>query len=152
MEDKEVLLSQWQTCVEMANSVSQRRDSMNNLFVTLNIALLAANSFLWDMKTIILSIAGICICVVWTFFIRNFKLLNTAKFLIIGEIEKKLSMQAFNEEWKHLKDNKKYIEGTKLEIAFPVIFIVLYISIIIIMIAPKIIIMIATRCCGIGGN
>ena len=45
MEDKEVLLSQWQTCVEMANSVSQRRDSMNNLFVTLNIALLAAKSF-----------------------------------------------------------------------------------------------------------
>lgn len=32
MEDKEALLSQWQTCVEMANSVSQRRDSMNNLF------------------------------------------------------------------------------------------------------------------------
>jgi|GEM_PF-6476309 len=50
MEDKDALLSQWQTCVEMANSVSQRRDSMNNLFVTLNIALLAANSFLWDMK------------------------------------------------------------------------------------------------------
>lgn len=144
MEDKEVLLSQWQTCVEMANSVSQRRDSMNNLFVTLNIALLAANSFLWDMKTILLSIAGICICVVWTFFIKNFKLLNTAKFLIINEIEKKMPIQAFNEEWKHLKDNKKYREGTKLEIAFPVIFIVLYISIIIIMIA--------TKCCGIGEN
>lgn len=144
MEDKEVLLSQWQTCVEMANSVSQRRDSMNNLFVTLNIALLAANSFLWDMKTIILSIAGICICVVWLFFIRNFKLLNTAKFLIIEEIEKNLPMQAFNEEWKHLKDNEKYREGTKLEIAFPVIFIVLYISIVIIMIA--------TKCCRTGGN
>ena len=42
------------------------------------------------------------------------------------------------------KRQKKYREGTKLEIAFPVIFIVLYISIIIIMIA--------TKCCGIGGN
>lgn len=29
-EDKiEVILAQWQTCVEMANSVSQRRDSFN---------------------------------------------------------------------------------------------------------------------------
>lgn len=29
-EKMELILSQWQTCVEMANSVSQRRDSMNN--------------------------------------------------------------------------------------------------------------------------
>ena len=29
--DVESLLAQWQTCVEMANSVSSRRDTMNNL-------------------------------------------------------------------------------------------------------------------------
>lgn len=34
-EDKELLLNQWQTCVDMANSVSQRRDNMNNIFITL---------------------------------------------------------------------------------------------------------------------
>ena len=33
-EDKELLLNQWQTCVDMANSVSQRRDNMNNIFIT----------------------------------------------------------------------------------------------------------------------
>ena len=37
----ELILAQWQTCVEMANSVSQRRDSMNNIFITLNLAILA---------------------------------------------------------------------------------------------------------------
>lgn len=38
-DDKtDVILAQWQTCVEMANSVSQRRDTMNNIFVTLNLA------------------------------------------------------------------------------------------------------------------
>lgn len=42
---KDDLLSiQWQTCVEMANSVSQRRDTMNNLFVTLNLAIIAGIS------------------------------------------------------------------------------------------------------------
>lgn len=36
-EDKDQdVLAIWQTCVEMANGVSQRRDTMNNLFVTLN--------------------------------------------------------------------------------------------------------------------
>ena len=39
-EKMEVILAQWQTCVEMANSISQRRDMMNNIFVTLNLAIL----------------------------------------------------------------------------------------------------------------
>lgn len=38
-KSEETLLTQWQTCVEMANAVSQRRDAMNNLFVTLNLAI-----------------------------------------------------------------------------------------------------------------
>lgn len=41
-EDKELLLNQWQTCVDMSNSVSQRRDNMNNIFITLNLAIIAA--------------------------------------------------------------------------------------------------------------
>ncbi|MDO4650165.1 MAG: hypothetical protein Q4B26_16110 [Eubacteriales bacterium] len=44
-EDKtEMILVQWQTCVDMANSISQRRDSMNNIFITLNLAIIAAVS------------------------------------------------------------------------------------------------------------
>lgn len=31
-ENIELILAQWQTCVEMANTVSQRRDAMNNIF------------------------------------------------------------------------------------------------------------------------
>ena len=50
MRDNEAtILAQWQTCVDMANATSQRRDSMNNLFATLNIALIAATSIVWDL-------------------------------------------------------------------------------------------------------
>lgn len=48
---KELLLAQWQTCVEMADSISQRRDKMNNIFVTLNLAIVAAVSIVWDIKS-----------------------------------------------------------------------------------------------------
>ena len=75
-EQQETLLAQWQTCVEMANAVSERRDNMNNLFVTLNLAILAAISFIWDAKTIVLLVAGITVCIVWILFIRNFRELN----------------------------------------------------------------------------
>ena len=47
--NEDLILAQWQTYVEMANSVSQRRDAMNNVFITLNLALLTAVSLAWDI-------------------------------------------------------------------------------------------------------
>ena len=34
----EITLTQWKTCVEMADSISKRRDTLNNTFTTLNIS------------------------------------------------------------------------------------------------------------------
>ena len=55
----DILLAQWQTCVEMANCVSQRRDMMNNIFVTLNLAIVAAVSLVCSFKSLFLLIAGL---------------------------------------------------------------------------------------------
>lgn len=120
-------LSQWQVCVEMANSVSQRRDNMNNIFVTLNLAILAAISFVWNIKSVFLLIARIVLCIIWLVFIRNFKALNQAKFKVILELEKQLSTAPFEKEWNILCKDKKYRDGTKLEQALPVTFICIYV-------------------------
>lgn len=128
-KSEETLLTQWQTCVEMVNAVSQRRDAMNNLFVTLNLAIVAAASFIWDAKTIMLLVSGIIVCVVWIFFIRNFRELNRAKFEVINKLEQSLPVSAFSDEWQSLKKSKKYIEGTKLEKVLPYAFCVLYVVI-----------------------
>lgn len=125
-ESNSQLLQQWQTCVEMANSVSQRRDNMNNLFVSLNLAIIAAVSFAWDMKSLLILTAGIELCILWLFFIRTYRLLNKAKFDVINEIEKQLPSQPFNTEWMRLKENKKYKNATDLERVLPGTFIVLY--------------------------
>lgn len=101
-EDKiEIILAQWQTCVEMANSISQRRDTMNNIFVTLNVAIIAAVSITWNIKSLFILIAGIVVCVIWLLFIRNYKLLNTENFNVINSIEKNLPVQPFNDEWEN---------------------------------------------------
>lgn len=127
-ESKEdLLLAQWQTCVEMANSISQRRDTMNNIFITLNLAIMAAVSVVWNIKSILILAAGIVVCILWILFIRNYKLLNTAKFEVINDIEKELPCQPFNNEWDKLKCTKKYRDGTKLERLLPIMFILLYI-------------------------
>lgn len=126
---EELLLAQWQTCVEMANAISERRDTMNNLFVTLNLSIVAAISFMWDTKTIFLLIAGIIVCGVWFLFIQNFRELNKAKFDVINKIESCLPIKAFDDEWQCLKKSSKYIEGTKLEKVMPITFGILYIGI-----------------------
>ena len=121
-----LLLAQWQTCVEMANSISQRRDTMNNIFITLNLTLMTAISIVWDIKSIFILVAGIIVCILWIFFIRNYKLLNTTKFEVINDIEKRLPCQPFSSEWDKLRRNNKYRDGTTLEGLLPVMFILLY--------------------------
>lgn len=136
-EDKELLVNQWQTCVDMANSVSQRRDNMNNIFITLNLAIIAAISITWDIKSLFILIVGITICILWILIIQNYKLLNTAKFNVINSIEEKLPSTPFKDEWQFLKNSKKYMDSTTLERILPITFIILYIVAIIAIIVLK---------------
>lgn len=130
-------MNQWQTCVDMANSVSQRRDNMNNIFITLNLAIMAAVSITWDIKSLFILIAGITICLLWMLNIRNYKLLNTAKFNVINSIEEKLPSAPFKDEWQFLKNSKKYMDSTTLERILPITFIILYIATVIAIIVIK---------------
>ena len=43
-----IVLEQWKTYVEMANSNTEKRASANNIFITINLALLAVTPFSLD--------------------------------------------------------------------------------------------------------
>lgn len=134
----EIILCQWRTCVEMANSVSQRRDSMNNIFITLNLAILATISMVWDIKSIFLLVSGIVFCCVWLSFINNYKLLNCEKFKVIQDLEIQLPAQPLREEWEKLQKIKKYKDGTFLEKTLPRTFIFIYTLVILFIVLNKI--------------
>ena len=136
-KNEEIILAQWQTCVEMANSVSQRRDTMNNIFVTVNLAIIAAVSLTFEFKSIFILAAGIVLCILWILFIGNYKLLNAAKFKVIQQIEDKLPVSPFKDEWEELKKNKRYKDGTRLETILPIMFMILYAIAIIVIIVSK---------------
>lgn len=124
--DVESLLAQWQTCVEMANSVSARRDTMNNLFVTLHLALVTTVAVIWDSKAFPLLGLGCILCLLWFISIKNYRKLNQAKYDVIGEIEKQLPAQPFNDEWNNVKGKRFYIEGTHIEMCMPILFFMSY--------------------------
>lgn len=141
VNEKEMILSQWQTCVEMANSVSQRRDTTNGIFITINLALIAAVSYKFDFMSIFVLTAGIALCVLWRVIINNYKYLNKVKFEVINDLEKNLPVKPYTNEWEKLdklKESKKYRDGTKLEAILPIFFVVLYaVAIIIIVVGSK---------------
>ena len=125
-KDTKIILGQWQTCVEMANSVSQRRDSTNNIFITLNLAILATIQVTGNIKSLFLLASGIVFCGVWFFIIKNYRLLNSEKFKVIDSLESQLPRHPFREEWEKLQKVKKYKDGTFLEGVLPIIFSCIY--------------------------
>lgn len=128
-DDKSVILAQWQTCVQMADSVSKRRDTANQIFVALNLALIAALK--WDFKaqSFVVLALGIVLCYVWHMIIKNFRTLNRAKYTIINNLEKELPVKPFSDEWLQLLNECRYKEGTSIESNLPIIFGVAYVVI-----------------------
>lgn len=135
----EIIFEQYKICVEMAEKTSSRRMNSNGFFLTLNSALITATinyhqKFEADsifIGIIFISILGVILCYIWFRLIKSYRQLNTAKFLVIGELEKLLPKSPFYAmEWKMLgegKDKKLYTPLTALEQRVPFIFMILYI-------------------------
>lgn len=122
----EHLLEQWKSCVEMANCNSERRISTNNVYISISAAIIALISFSLDYKSILLSVVGTIVCVLWLNSIDSYKRLSSVKYQIINEIEKKLPISPYGHEWSLLSDNKKYKRFTHIERILPWIFIILF--------------------------
>ena len=120
------ILEQWKTCVEMADSNTEKRNSSNGLFITINLALFAVVTFAWDHKSILLSLIGIVVCTLWLYSIRCYRQLSSVKYHIINEMEKKLPIKPFTDEWQELRNRHNYLGLTKIEWVLPWTFIVLY--------------------------
>ena len=125
-ELNEHILKQWKTCVEMANSNSKRRLISNNIFIAINAAIIALTSFTPDYKSIIMSLIGILVCIIWINSIKSYKELNKVKYQIINELEFFLPALPYNYEWYLINRERKYKRFTWLENILPCIFIVLY--------------------------
>lgn len=140
MEKEDIILEQYKLYVETAEKVSDRRQSSNNFFLTLNSVLLAFTGFLTGLSFaiwhIILAFAGVCISILWLLTLKSFRNLNTGKFKVIHCLEEKLPIKLFKDEWQCLgegKDRKRYLKLSVVEQGVPIVFMILYILIIILM-------------------
>ncbi len=133
--DSQHLIEQYKLYVEMADRISQRRGTTNTFFLTFNTAIVAALAGFYQQVpskvSIALYLAASVMAITWALLLRSYRNLNSAKFEVIGEIEKRLPAQMYYAaEWKALgegKNYKKYIPLSVTETIVPVIFFFIYI-------------------------
>lgn len=131
--DPEAIFRFYSLMVEMADRVSQRRQSANSFFLSINTALAGGASYLGIKDTNgpvwALGVVGIAICLLWRRSIVSYKTLNEAKFEVIHQLEKLLPTQPYTDEWKIIdpdsgKGRHKPFHVT--EMAVPLIFILVH--------------------------
>lgn len=142
---KDHLLEQYKIYLEMADRISHRRQIANTFFLSINTALITLSGVLFDFVSVwcrsiwLLFVAGsgVALSYTWYRLIRSYKDLNSAKFLVIGEIESVLPIKPYAAEWKKIgegKDPRLYLPFTHIETKVPLIFCSLYLLIILIVI------------------
>lgn len=133
------IFEQYKICVEMADRISERRNAANTFFLTLHTLLIGVASFTYEKGPKITNqwlnifplITALTLCYVWWRLIKSYRQLNTAKYKVIGEYERKLpSSPYWLAEWTVLgkgNDPNLYKPLTDVEYWIPVIFGCVYI-------------------------
>lgn len=122
--DRETLFGQYRMLVETSEALVARRQGVNTFFLSVNSAILAVVGLLLrdgeaaDLESAMivgLGLVGVALCLVWRRLIKSFGQLNTAKFAVILEIEKRLPARVFAAEWASLEHGGTYASFTETE-------------------------------------
>lgn len=119
--------------VETADKISERRQSANSFFLSINTAIIGLISYLQagsDTKPflgfcLLISISGMAICYMWYRLILSYKQINSSKFKVVHQIEEHLPLSPYDAEWEMLgrgEDPKRYLPFTHIEILVPWVF------------------------------
>jgi len=134
------LYEEYKLYVEGIEKVSDRRQSANNYFLTINTVIISFTQiagslevagFNHNLKRWIF-VLGVTICAIWWYLIRAYKQLNAGKFNVIHQIENKLPLRLYSFEWdilKQGKDRNVYYPFSHIELLVPWVFALIYLAI-----------------------
>lgn len=134
----DVYIEQYKLYVEITDKTSDRRAEANKFYTSILTGLLAVISIVIEkniattVQSIILlaiSLLGIILCIVWAINIRSYKQLNSLRFDVIQEMEKRLPFPSYTREWeilKNPKNRKGYLRLTQIEQFVPLLISIPY--------------------------
>lgn len=159
-DDDAIVLDIYKTAVDLADRWTSRRAGANTFFLTLNTALAAIIGIVSSARRppphgslptfdglglVLTAVAGIVLAVVWWGLLRYYRRLSKAKWDVINELEERLPVHPFTDEWAKLHPNEtasavaakrtwlerlqlrvEHREATVVEQIVPWVFIVIY--------------------------
>src|SRR2546422_7627466 len=92
------LMEQYKLYVQMADKISERRQTANTFFLTINTALVAMLGIAWPPAERLISpvwyltvgVSGLVLCYSWYRLLRSYRDLNSGKFRVVHAIEQHL--------------------------------------------------------------
>lgn len=128
LKDNEI--EQYKIFVESADNNSNKRINQNNIYITIEIAIISYLSItkLDDLYLYIFCVIGIFISILWFLTIDNYSKRNKVKYQIINEYEQQKNLNWFREEEKRIGTLTNL---TVLEKALPIMMFVIFIVIMI---------------------
>ena len=137
----EHMFAQYKIFVDAAEQVSARRNIANTFFLTLHTLLLGIVAFSYDkvqelsypQVIIVPLLSCLGLCYVWWQLLKSYRQLNTAKYQVIAEYERRLPSLPYWHEWILLgegKNRRLYQPLSNVEQLVPVVvsFCLLYTS------------------------
>ncbi|HWU73892.1 MAG TPA: hypothetical protein VN137_10410, partial [Sphingomonas sp.] len=102
-QDRSERLEVYKLLVEMADRVSQRRQSANSFYLSINTLIIGGSAYFGSkmtsaFATVLVSLAGILICGYWIMSIQSYRTLNQAKFSVINDIEADMIVKPYTVE------------------------------------------------------
>jgi hypothetical protein len=129
-----LLLEQYRLYVDSSTKVSERRAAAQTFFLTANTLISTVYGLavrddggagtVPDAGQWLLPTVGLMLALIWFMLIRAYGSLNSGKFKVISELEKRLPMRMFDLEWHLLQRGReaKHLRLTAIERFIPLIF------------------------------
>ncbi|SRR6266567_7430888 len=131
------LFEQYKLYVESADRISQRRSTTNSFLLTVNASLVTLYGLASHIRAsaawqLLVPISGLLVSLAWFSLVENYRSLNSVKFQVIHQLEKKLPACLYEYEWKLLEEGKGkvYKPVTHIEQWIPLVFALLYLGLI----------------------
>ena len=136
------LFKQYESYVQSAEKISERRDKANGFFWAIEAGLIALlQYFEASWFAVVIAIFAILFSCYWHYLVKSYKQLNSGKYAVIHELEKRMPARAYTYEWEILdngSNKKKYWQTTNIENIVAKTFFIFWIVACVFLICSKI--------------
>ena len=129
--DNRCLIEQYKIYLEMLEGSTRRRMDTNTFFITTNALIVTLTSLFNKGNALALCLicaTGIAFSWIWCVLLRNYNVVNQAKWDVVNEMEEHLQCNPFQSEYPKMI-NEKYHSISVLERRLPIVFALVYVAI-----------------------